>query len=398
MNRRLFFIGVTAFVMLSSCHRHNASHDHNHDHNHDHDHDHEAVIENDSNGEDELHEGHSHSDMIVLEPEKAEAAGVKTDTVKPGPFHGVIATGGKILPASGDETTLVAPASGVVSQMGAVTEGMAVGKGSTLFSITSSGLQDGDVSQRAKIAYETAKAEYERAEKLIADKIITEKEYLSAKSDFENAELAYKAVGGGAKGVAVKSPAGGYVKECLVKPGDYVEVGQPMMVVTQNRRLYLRAEVPERDYALLSQITSAKFKTAYGDRIYDLKDLNGRLLSYGKAPRASSTFIPVTFEFDNASGLVPGSFAEIYLLTNGRNNVVSVPVSALTEEQGVYFVYIREDDECYRKQEVRLGASDGAFTEIIGGLTGGEELVTEGAIHVKLASAGKSIPGHTHNH
>ncbi len=396
MNRRLFFIGVASAVILTGCHhKHEEGHDHSHDHSHD------TVKTEEAREGDEHEESHEHSsDVIVLEPEKAEAAGVKADTITPGAFHGVITTGGKILSASGDETTIVATSAGVVSLSRPVTEGMAVGQGSTIFSITSSGLQDGDVSQRARITYETAKSEYERAQKLIADKIITEKEYLAAKADFENAELAYKAVGGGngSKGVAVKSPAGGYVKECLVKAGDYVEVGQPMMVVTQNRHLYLRAEVPERDYAAINQVSSAKFKTSYSDKVSDIKDLNGRLLSYGKTSGSSSSFIPVTFEFDNASGLIPGAFAEVYLLTNDRSNVISVPVSALTEEQGVHFVYIREDEECYRKQEVRLGASDGQQTEITEGLKGGEVLVTEGAIHVKLASAGKSIPGHTHNH
>ena len=395
MNRR-FFIGVASAVILTGCHhKHEEGHDHSHDHSHD------TVKTEEAREGDEHEESHEHSsDVIVLEPEKAEAAGVKADTITPGAFHGVITTGGKILSASGDETTIVATSAGVVSLSRPVTEGMAVGQGSTIFSITSSGLQDGDVSQRARITYETAKSEYERAQKLIADKIITEKEYLAAKADFENAELAYKAVGGGngSKGVAVKSPAGGYVKECLVKAGDYVEVGQPMMVVTQNRHLYLRAEVPERDYAAINQVSSAKFKTSYSDKVYDIKDLNGRLLSYGKTSGSSSSFIPVTFEFDNASGHNPGAFAEVYLLTNDRSNVISVPVSALTEEQGVHFVYIREDEECYRKQEVRLGASDGQQTEITEGLKGGEVLVTEGAIHVKLASAGKSIPGHTHNH
>ena len=395
MNRR-FFIGVASAVILTGCHhKHEEGHDHSHDHSHD------TVKTEEAREGDEHEESHEHSsDVIVLEPEKAEAAGVKADTITPGAFHGVITTGGKILSASGDETTIVATSAGVVSLSRPVTEGMAVGQGSTIFSITSSGLQDGDVSQRARITYETAKSEYERAQKLIADKIITEKEYLAAKADFENAELAYKAVGGGngSKGVAVKSPAGGYVKECLVKAGDYVEVGQPMMVVTQNRHLYLRAEVPERDYAAINQVSSAKFKTSYSDKVYDIKDLNGRLLSYGKTSGSSSSFIPVSFEFYNASGLIPGAFAEVYLLTNDRSNVISVPVSALTEEQGVHFVYIREDEECYRKQEVRLGASDGQQTEITEGLKGGEVLVTEGAIHVKLASAGKSIPGHTHNH
>ena len=32
--------------------------------------------------------------------------------------------------------------------------------------------------------------------------------------------------------MAVKSPIGGYVKSCLVKEGDYVTVGQPLLTVT----------------------------------------------------------------------------------------------------------------------------------------------------------------------
>ena len=75
-----------------------------------------------------------------------------------------------------------------------------------------------------------------------------------------------------------------------------------------------------------------------------------------------------------------------------------MPVSALTEEQGAYFVYLKLDESCYRKQEVRPGESNGARTEILSGLNPGDEVVTEGAYNVKLASASNVIPAHTHNH
>ena len=61
----------------------------------------------------------------------------------------------------------------------------------------------------------------------------------------------------------------------MVRDGDYVNVGQPLMTVTRNRRLYLRAEVAERDYAILNKITSAKFKMSYSDKVYDLNELDG---------------------------------------------------------------------------------------------------------------------------
>lgn len=342
----------------------------------------------------------AHSDEIILSKEQAKEAGIRIETVKPGDFHGVLKTSGRILSASGDETTVVATAAGVVSFTRPVTEGMAIGGGTDVFAISSSGMQDGDVSQRADIAYRTAKAEYERAQKLVADKIITEKDFLAAKADYENALLAYQSVvrTSSAKGVVVKSAKGGYVKECLVKAGDYVSVGQPLMVVTQNKNLYLRAEVAERDYDALSRITSAKFRMSYSDRVYDLKELNGRMVSYGKTAGTSSSFIPVTFEFANTCGIIPGAFAEIFLITGTRSNVITVPVTALTEEQGIFFVYVQVDTEGYRKQDVRLGMSDGSRTEILSGLKAGDKLVAEGAIHVKLASASASIPSHSHDH
>ncbi len=199
-------------------------------------------------------------------------------------------------------------------------------------------------------------------------------------------------------GSVVTSPTSGYIKECLVTDGEYVEVGQPLMRITQNRKLYLRAEVSERDYDILPTIKSANFRPSYTDRVYNLSELDGRLIASGQSVSTTGSFVPVTFEFNNAGGVVPGSYAEIYLISGKRDNVISVPVSALTEEQGVHYVYVKVDDEGYLKKEVKLGASDGDRIEVISGLEPGDMLVTRGAIHVKLASATSAIPAHTHNH
>jgi multidrug efflux pump subunit AcrA (membrane-fusion protein) len=106
----------------------------------------------------------------------------------------------------------------------------------------------------------------------------------------------------------------------------------------------------------------------------------------------------VTFEFDNRGDMVPGAFVEVFLLSGERQGVISLPESALTEEQGLYFVYLKLDDECYKKQEVQLGTSNGERVEILSGLKDGDTVVTRGAIHVKLAAASNAIPAHSHNH
>lgn len=403
------FTGMLLAFLLGACGNHEG-------HNHEHDgHDHEAEGHNHQEEaahghEDHEHEGHNHeaeaeshaghSDEIILSKEKAAAAGVTAEVVQPGTFCNVITTSGHILAAQGDETVVTANVAGIVSFDRPVTEGMQVSKNGTLFTLVSEHLQDGDPVKRARIAYETAKEELERAEKLVGQKIVSQKDFNSIKERYENARIAYEALApnAGQEGVAIKAPIGGYLKSCLVKEGDYVSVGQPVASITQNRKLYLRADVSERYYGVLSTIRSANFKPSYSEETFSLKELDGRLLSYGKATDNAAYYIPVTFEFANRGNIVPGAFAEVYLLSDERQNVISLPVSAITEEQGLNFVYIQLDETCYKKQEVTLGCTDGNRVEITSGLKGGESVVTQGAIHVKLASASNAIPAHSHSH
>ena len=384
--KKLIFTGVFFSFLLSACTEHHHAHE---------EHDHEAELA----GHEAAHH-ESHADEIILTPEKAKAAGVTVETVQAAPFREVISTSGQIIAAQGNEATVVAASSGVVSFNRNLTEGMQLNKGGELLSISAENLQDGDPVKRARIAYERAKEEYERAEKLVDSRIVSKKEFTQLKENYENARLAYEALSPSrsGKGVAVKSPISGYIKTCLVKEGDYVTTGQPLLTVTQTQRLMLRAEVSERYYKQLPAIHSANFQTPYQKAVYCLSDLKGRLVSYGKSSGDTSFYIPITFEFDNRVDILPGAFVEVWLLSGERPNIISVPVSALTEEQGLHFVYVKLDEEGYQKREVHTGATDGTRIEILSGLSEGEQVVTQGAIHVKLASASNAIPGHTHNH
>lgn len=400
--KKTFYMGALALCVLCSCGGGQQRHDHSEQHlkseQHDHQHD----------GHD--HEGHSHeaadshaapaSDEILLAPEKARAAGVRVETVEPGEFCQVIPTSGQILAAQGDEATIVASTAGVVHFPARTTEGAGVTKGTPVVHLLTASMQEGDQVQRARTAFENARADYERGARLAESQIVSQKELARLKEAYDNARLAYEALSPSADGkaVAVKAPITGYVKTCYVKEGDYVAVGQPLLEVTQNRRLQLKADVSERYYAELRHLRSAHFRTASSRQVCRLDSLNGRLVSYGKASAETSYHVPVVFEFDNRGDLLPGSFAEVWLLAVPRQGVISVPTAALTEEQGLYFVYLQVDEEGYRKQEVQTGASDGCRTEILRGLKPGDRLVTAGAMHVKLAAASNAIPAHSHNH
>ena len=400
--KKLIFIGILGLFFLGSCHNSSTVNHEGHDHSTE-SHNHEAEGEG-HEGHDHEHEheaeASAHSDEIILPKAKAEAAGVKVSIIEPASFQQVIKTSGQILSAQGDESVAVATVAGVVSFHGNVIEGMSVGKGTPLLSISSRNIADGDPVQRARIAYEVAQKEYERMKALVKDKIVSEKDFAQAEQAYQDARLSYEALAKNHTpgGQNIPSPLAGYVKSILVKEGDYVSIGQPLVSITQNRRLFLRAEVSEKYYPYLSAIGSANFKTPYNNKVYELQELHGKLLSFGKSAGDNSYYVPVTFEFDNKGEILPGSFVEIYLLSTPMENVISLPHTALTEEQGVYYVYIQLDEEGYRKQEVTLGADNGKSIQILSGVKAGDPVVTEGAYQVRLASASNAIPAHSHEH
>lgn len=395
---------------------HSCSHDHSHDahehehaehahdhsahsectHDHEHEHNHHAEHGYDAHD----HSGHSH-EGIAFTKKQAEAAGLVVEVVEEAPFSGVIKTAGHIQAPQGAEAVVVATSAGVLYYTNpSIVEGIAVEADKPLAGITAKKLQDGDPLVKARLAYETAQAEYERAQRLVDDKIISVKEYEQTRLRYETAKTTYEgqAEGMTERGASVASPIAGYVKQVLVPNGSYVEVGQPVAVVTQTRRLQLRAEVSERDYAQLAKVTAAHFTPAYTDKLYKTTELNGRLVAYGKAATdAASHYIPVTFEFDNVGDIIPGAYAEVYLLTAPEEGVVSLPTEALTEEQGLYFVYVQVCAEDFEKRSVHPGRRNGERVEILHGLHQGERVVTHGAYHVKLASMSTAIPhGHSH--
>ena len=393
-------MGAIGLFLLGSCNsKSEESHEgHNHElHNHE---QHNQAHKNCNHEHEEQENNDVEIDEIILPPDKAQAAGIAVSTVEPGVFHQVIKTGGQVLAAQGEESMVVAPVAGIVSFKGKVVEGMSVGKGTALAILSSKNMTDGDPVQKARVAYEVSKKEYERMKALVDSKIVSEKEFSQAEQTYEHARISYEAVAknhstGGQKVVA---PIGGYVKDLLVKEGDYVTVGQPLASVTQNRRLFLRADVSEKYYSYLHTISSANFCTPYNNKVYALKDLNGRMLSYGKASGENGYYIPATFEFDNKGGVIPGSYVEVFLISSPMENVISLPHSALTEEQGSFFIYLQLDEEGYRKQLVTLGADNGECVQILSGVKAGDRVVTQGAYQVKLASATNAIPGHSHEH
>ena len=350
---------------------------------------------------DEEHKHHEeHAGEIVVSEAHAKEMGIAVEEIRPGEMRSCIKVSGQLVAAGTDEQTIVAKTAGILSfSAGGLTEGAAVRAGQVIATVSAKDLQDGDPTEKARAEYEAAKAEYERAQKLVEERIISQKDFEARRLRYETARAAAGMLNNAPTGgTAVTVPVSGFIKSRLAAQGDYVAVGQPVAVVTQSRRVQLRADVPAHLAGRLHEITGANFRLAGSDKPLRLEDLGGRLLSYGRSVTDGTPYVPVTFELDNRGSLTPGAFAEIWLLAAPRQNVISLPAAALTDEQGQKFVYVQIEHDAYVKRAVETGETDGVRIEIRSGLQPGERVAVQGAIQIKLAAAGNAIPEHGHSH
>jgi RND family efflux transporter MFP subunit len=315
----------------------------------------------------------------------------------------VIKTTGEIQSAPGDEVTIAAKSNGIVKFVGnSNITGAAIRSGQTMFSVTGGEIAFENVDaakQTARAELTTAKSEFERASELIKDKLITRAEFQNAKLRYEQAQITLNNLGRNySGGKSLSSPINGFVKNILVSEGQYVSAGQPLATLTKNQGLILKADVSLKDADKINSIQEANFTIIQSKQSYNTKELNGKLLAVGKTTAGISPFIPVHFQIDGKPGMLPGSFAEVFLKTIPINDALVIPVSALVEEQGIFYVYVQTEGESFQKRELKLGANDGQKVQVISGVSEGERVVTKGGYQIKLSQASGALPAHGHEH
>lgn len=350
---------------------------------------------------------HAAEGAITLPAEQAAELGLTYEKATAAPFSSVIRTSGAIEGAEGDRATVVATTSGIVrlgaaAVKGGLTVGAKVAQGAALLSINSATLTSANLPQEiadARARLTKAEADLKRIQSLSGDRISTAAELETARLEVETQTSRLKTLTGsttdGAK--SITAPRGGYITSLVVTEGDYVTEGQVLATISSNRTLRLRADLPLRYAAQAAAIRGANFTALYDSHNYALADLGGRLVGRAQSLEAGSATIPVRFEFNNSIELLNGSAVEVFLLGAERSGVITVPLTAITEQQGAHFIYLKTCVDSYAKRAVTLGESNGSRIEITGGLVTGEEYVATGAYFVRLASLSGAIPdGHNH--
>jgi RND family efflux transporter MFP subunit len=322
--------------------------------------------------------------------------------VKSQAFSRVIKTSGEILPAPGDETIITALHSGTISLKNLLIEGKKVKQGDVIGIISSDLIHQNLTNDylEAKNKFEKAKLDYNRAKKLIDEKLISEKEYLETQLNYESTKNTFSNI---AKFYSdgnenVKASMNGFIRSVFVREGQFITEGQPIATIIQNKKVVLKADVPQQYTHLAPGFYAANFSPVYTDKLFSTGELNGVRLSYSSALPANSMFASVNFELDANEEIMPGAYCEVYLKSATMENTRIIPESALMEDQGNYFVFVLVNGEHYKKNYITIGNSDGKFVEVLSGIETGTYVVSQGTYKVFLASLGDAAPTHSHSH
>jgi RND family efflux transporter MFP subunit len=371
---------------------------------------HVHVVQNhaDLHSEDATAGVHSHGEEtegeIIFLKEQAWNSDFMVSQMEPESFHSVIPTSGEILAMPSEKVNVAANGKGMVLFIRKnLVQGSTVTQGQHLFTISSKTMLEENFElqyQEWYNSYEKSKSEYERHKKLYAEGAISEREFINTRSTYVADSLRYHNLKANAtaEGLKITAPVNGTIHDLNVSEGQFIEVGQIMVIISSNKTLLLRADLGQQHFDRLGEIVTANFRPAYSEKVYSLEEVNGSLLATGSSVAENDHYLPVMFEVTNDGRLLEGAFTEVYLKTGNKNNCLVLPKTALTEEQEGYFVYVQVTGESYSKKPVVIGYNNGKDVEIIEGLEPGDRVVTKGVMLLKAASMVTGTVGHGHEH
>jgi RND family efflux transporter MFP subunit len=194
----------------------------------------------------------------------------------------------------------------------------------------------------------------------------------------------------------ITAPFGGVIiqKSSLAVPSQKAEVNDVLFTLADLSTVWVMANVPESDFALLPSLQSGKIRlsaAAYPGRSFEAK-----LLSVGATVDPATRTVPMLAATPNPDGLLKiGMFVRISFDTALETKALTVPASAVVEIEGKKGVFVPEgahDEKAGSEQKaghtfafraVKLGREAGDRQVIESGLPVGATVVSQGAFTLK---------------
>lgn len=178
--------------------------------------------------------------------------------------------------------------------------------------------------------------------------------------------------------IAITAPIAGVVDERLVAPGEAVEPNKPLFHIADLSQVIVLAEAYEEDVGKIALGQEARIHAF----AYPGESFTGTLSFLGQQLDPEKRTLPVWITVANPdSRLKPGMSATAVVVLKRSSGSLSVPADALVDAGGERFVFV-DSGGTLTRADVRTGATDDRFVEILDGLVPGDLVVTQGTRQV----------------
>ena len=236
-----------------------------------------------------------------------------------------------------------------------------------------------------------AQAGFERAQRLQADAIIPEKEFLRARAEHEKARAALRAAADRLRMMGVDpeklsgstfpvvAPFAGTIIEKKAVLGELAPVDQSLFTVADLSVLWIEANLFEKDLAKVRPGAQASVTVA----AYPGEGFKGKLTYISSVMDKESRTVKARVEVPNPDGrLKPEMFATAAIRTGSSVKALLLPEDAVLLVQGQPTVFVAEKGG-FEPRPVELGERGQGMVVIKSGIAAGETVVVGGAYALK---------------
>ena len=310
-------------------------------------------------------------------PSKNQSIPVKVVSIAQGSITSPIFASGTF--STKDETILAFKVGGIVSSL-KVQEGDPVKKGQVLATLDLTEVDAG--LTQAKLGYEKAKRDFERAGNLYRDSVSTLEQYQNAKTALDISAEQLRAAEFNRSYAEIRATQNGYVLRKFVNPGQLVTSGAPVLQINGANQGNWVLQVSVND------LNWSKIQVGDSATIF-LEEKNQGIL--GKVIRKSQAADPVTGAYwieispENTQGiqLASGMFARAEIIPGIARAGWQVPYGALLDAQGNEgYVFVTTDGKTAKKVKVTLGKLSKDSIEVLRGLEAYSKLIISGSAYL----------------
>lgn len=182
--------------------------------------------------------------------------------------------------------------------------------------------------------------------------------------------------------IPVLAPLEGVVVSSEIVAGEVVDPSQQMSTIADLRRMWLLLNVRQEDARYMRHGLEARFVPDDGSAV-----VAGVISWISPTVEQQTRTLQVRVVLDNPDGrLRDGTFGAGHILLRKEPRAIVVPRSAVQSTPDAHFVFIRDKryfeegaPKVFHVRQVRLGASDGEFVELLAGALPGEVVAAQGS-------------------